>query len=176
MALEQGYTPVKAILSRFNINPKKPEQPDIADDDGIPAPNQIFDYTVRTDAGDRIAIDVTPCREKLRAFYNGHLANVGESGAGIQIGGPQTRALRERFIEAPARGEFPHFNCGCTLNGGAQSVSSFGDARLHNGEVMPVDTFYEVLLGDAEHAEGDATEINSNVVVEVIGSDGFLTS
>ena len=63
---------------------------------------------------------------------------------------------------------------GCTLNGGAQPVSSFGDARLYNGEVMPVDTFYEVLLGDAEHAEGDATGTNSNVVVEVIGSDGFF--
>ena len=192
-ALEKGLSPEPAVLSRFNTVAGKAERPDITDDAGTPIPIPIFGYTVtRSSGGDLLSTNVFPCTEKMQAFYEGELASSGQCGAGIAIGGPQTRALRERFIAARARGECPSFNWGCTLNGGVQPVSSFGDASLHNGEVMPVDTSYEVLRrgggcgggsnaggvwrnGDRNGAHTVANGSSGNtMVVEVMGSDGLF--
>ena len=85
------------------------------------------------------------------------------------MGGPQSRSARSAFLKQLNKAHkdsdcpYPHQNWGSTLDGKTQTVSSFGDKYIHNGEVLPVHTHYEVL--------GSVTPTR---IIEVMGSDGFF--
>jgi serine/threonine protein phosphatase PrpC len=165
--IEKGYTPLPAILGRFN-HTKYRVRKDIVDAQGRPEKIKIFNYTFDSETGD---VKVKPNKVQLKRFYEGsEVQNLKKNYKySIDLGGPQSRSVRDSFLKQldKARKEpecpYPHQNWGSTLDGTTQTVSAFGDTKIHNGQVMPVHTHFEVL---------ESTEPTQ--IIEVMGSDGFF--